>query len=100
MQNEKFLVKLTLEKKEDMIYFSQMDISSILTRALRRAELPVYYTQGFNPRIKMSFGKALKLGVPGKEEVTLYFIKSTTPKELCEKLSPQLPQGLSIVEII
>lgn len=99
MQIEKFAVKLAVEKGGDMIYFSQLDLVLILTRALRRADLPLYYTQGFNPRVKMSFGRALKVGINGQEEVTLYFTQKITSQELQDKLSPQMPQGLRITEI-
>jgi len=99
MQIEKFAVRLILEKSGDMLYFSQLDLASILTRALRRADLPLYYTQGFNPRVKMSFGRALKLGVAGREEITLYFTEKITAEKLQEKLTPQMPQGLTIIEI-
>lgn len=99
MQVEKFTLKVTIEKSQDMVYFSQLDLVSILMRALRRANLPLYYTQGFRPRVKLSFGGALKVGVSGLEEVTLYFTQKITPQELCDRLSPQIPQGLKIVEI-
>jgi len=99
MQIEKFALKATIEKNYDMVYFSQLDLVSILIRALKRAELPLYYTQGFRPHVKLSFGKALKVGAAGLEEVTFYFTQKTLPRELCEKLSPQMPRGLTIVEI-
>ena len=99
MQIERFPVKLIVEKGGDMIYFSQLDLVSILTRALRRANLPLYYTQGFSPHVKMSFGRALKLGVSGQEEVTLYFTQKIAVQELHDKLSPQIPQGLRIIQI-
>ncbi|MDD4955851.1 MAG: TIGR03936 family radical SAM-associated protein [Candidatus Omnitrophica bacterium] len=97
MQTEKFGTKLTIEKSGDMIYFSQLDLASILTRALRRAGLALYYTQGFNPRVKMSFGRALKLGIEGTEEVTIYFTEKISPEGLKQKLLPQMPQGLRII---
>ncbi len=100
MQTEKHPLKLIIEKSGDMIYFSQLDLASVLTRALRRAELPLYYTQGFSPRVKMSFGRALKLGLSGREEVTFYFTEKITAPELQSRLSPQMPQGLEIIEII
>lgn len=99
MQVEKFTLKATIEKSQDMIYFSQLDLASILMRALRRADMPLYYTQGFRPHAKLSFGKALKVGVSGLEEVTFYFTQKITPEALHDKLSPQIPQGLKIVEI-
>lgn len=100
MQIEKYPLKITIEKSGEMIYFSQLDLILVLTRALRRTELPLYYTQGFSPRVKMSFGRALKLGLSGREEVTLYFTERITAQELQNKLSPQMPQGLKIIEIL
>jgi len=100
MQVEKFTLKTIIEKSQDMVYFSQLDLVSILTRALKRAGLPLYYTQGFRPRVKLSFGKALKVGVGGQEEVTFYFTQKITPQELENKLTLQIPQGLKILKII
>jgi len=40
MQAEKFALKTIIEKSQDMVYFSQLDLVSILTRALKRAGLP------------------------------------------------------------
>jgi len=100
MQNEKFAIKIILYKKGEMVYFSQLDLGKILERALRRTGLPLYYTQGFSPHVKISFKNALKLGVEGKEETTLYFTEVITAQFLQEKLLPQLPQGLEILEIL
>jgi radical SAM-linked protein len=71
----------------------------VLERAIRRTGLPVHYTQGFNPHVKLSFGRALKLGIEGKEEVVFYFSQKITPQELKEKLSSQLPENLEILAI-
>ncbi len=94
MQNEKFSVELTVEKKEEMIYFSQLDLATILKRALRRTSLPNYFTKGFRPHIKISFKNALKLGVAGEIKITLYFRTKISPKAVIEKLNPELPRGL------
>lgn len=96
MQVVKFPLKVTLCKKGEMVYFSQLDIYHLLERALRRSGLPVYFTQGFSPHVKISFANALKLGIEGQIETTLYFSKETTFLELKEALSNQLPQGLEI----
>jgi radical SAM-linked protein len=96
---EKFIYQLTLYKKQDMVYFSQLDLVRILERALRRTNLNVVFTQGFNPRVRLSFSQALKLGKEGKIEVTLYFLKDYNPEELKELLSLQLPKELEILEV-
>lgn len=97
MQVVKFPIRLRLYKRGEMIYFSQLDVMHILERSLRRAQLPLYFTQGFNPRVKISFSKALKLGEEGQIEVTFYFAEEITRDELIEKLIPQLPSGLEII---
>jgi radical SAM-linked protein len=99
MTGKKFPLKIAFLKKDEMIYFSQIDLASVFERALRRSGLPLYYTQGFNPHVKISFSRALKLGVVGQEEATFYFTHKITPQELLKKLACQLPQGLEILQI-
>lgn len=96
MNVTKYPLKATFYKNKEMVYFSQLDIMHILERALRRTDLPLYFTQGFNPHVKMSFVKALKLGVEGEIEVTFYFSCEVNSAQLKDKLSPQLPRGLEL----
>jgi radical SAM-linked protein len=90
---------MIIHKHGEMSYFSQLDLQKVFERALRRASLPLYFTQGFNPRVKMSFGNALKVGIDGEMETTFYFTEQLTPEHVKEKLVPQLPQGLEIVTV-
>jgi len=99
MNEVKFPLKLTFYKKGDMIYYSQLDIFHLLEKALRRAELPVYFTKGFSPHVKISFPFALKLGIEGEIKAILYFIKEVSVSELKKNLSAELPQGLEILNI-
>jgi len=94
---QKYPVKTTFKKEGAMIHYSQADMATVLERALRRSKLPVYFTQGFNPRIKISFYGGLKLGIEGNLEVTFYFSEPTTFEQLHKQLSPQLPEGLRVV---
>ena len=80
-----------------MVYFSQLDIVRILERALRRTSLPLYFTRGFNPHLKMSLSPALKLGVEGNVEVTFYFTEEVSFERLKKEIIPQLPVGLEVV---
>jgi len=99
MQINKFPIKIILYKKGEMVYFSQLDLVHLLERALRRTELPLYYTQGFNAHTKISFSNGLKLGVKGKIETTLYFTENIPLKTLKKTLSAQLPKGLKILKV-
>ncbi len=97
MEDKKIRVKVVFRKSGKMVYFSQLDMVKILERALRRTNLPLYFTHGFNPHLKMSLSPALKLGVEGNVEVTFYFTKEVSFKELKEEVTPQLPEGLEIL---
>ncbi len=99
MQIVKFPIKVGIRKQGEMIYFSQLDIVHILERALRRSSLPLYYTRGFNPHVKISFANGLKLGLEGIINTTFYFTQEISPDLLRQCLQPQLPSGLSLVEI-
>ena len=98
MQIEKYPVSITLRKENEMIYFSQLDLVHLLERALRRSGLPNYFTQGYNPRIKISFKGGLKLGIEGKIDIVLYFIEEVDKNTVIEKLQNQLPKGLTVLE--
>jgi radical SAM-linked protein len=97
MNIEKYPLTITLYKHGEMIYFSQLDLTRILERALRRTGLPLYFTQGFNPRVKLSFANGLKLGVEGSITVTFYFAENISFEILKEKLARQLPVGLNLL---
>jgi len=99
MNEVKFPLKLTVYKKGDMIYYSQLDMFHLLEKALRRTGLPIYFTKGFNPHVKISFPFALKLGIEGKIEANIYFTEEVSPSKVKEKLSAELPQGLDILNI-
>jgi radical SAM-linked protein len=98
MQSKKFKVDLVIHKFGEMIYFSQLDLTLILKRALRRADLPNYFTEGFRPHIKISFKDALKLGKKGKLKATFYFKKNLALSKIITGLNSELPSGLEVKE--
>lgn len=96
----KYSLEVKFKKCNDMIYFSQIDLIHLLERALRRTSLPLYFTQGFNPHVKISFLTGLKVGQEGIIDSILYFSEKIPAKRLNEELSAQLPEGLEIAGII
>jgi len=67
------------------------------TRALRRAELPLRMTEGFNPRPRISFPLPLGVGVAGVDEAMCFELHDwITPAEVQQRLTPHLPDGMSI----
>ena len=94
-----YALKATFHKQGDMIYFSQLDIFRLFMRALRRGRFPIIYTGGFNPRPKMSFGNALKLGIEGDFEAVFYFEREFDPAQFKDEFSNQIPEDMTIVNV-
>jgi radical SAM-linked protein len=70
-----------------------------LKRALRRADAPIAYSEGFNPRPKISMGPALPLGYESLCELAdITLTRMFAPKKLRQKLVPAMPAGLGLLE--
>jgi radical SAM-linked protein len=86
-------------KAEKVRWISHLDLKRTLERAMRRAELPLELTHGYNPRPKLSYGPPLPLGATGEAELlALHLSEAMGPDELKRRLNGQLPRGLEIVE--
>ncbi|KKO19318.1 MAG: TIGR03936 family radical SAM-associated protein [Candidatus Brocadia sp.] len=69
----------------------------LFERAIRRANIPIAMSKGFNPHPKLSIPLALGVGIPGKDEVLeLVLIESMPPENIIERLSLQLPKEIHI----
>lgn len=85
------------EKMGRMSWFSHLDLQNTMQRALRRAQLPVAYSQGFNPHVLTSFATALSVGCQSRGEVMeVEMAGEISPQEFAEKLNACLPDGLKV----
>ncbi|OGB89805.1 hypothetical protein A2625_05060 [candidate division WOR-1 bacterium RIFCSPHIGHO2_01_FULL_53_15] len=92
-------IKVKYRKGEEVKFISHRDLMRAFQRAIRRADLPVAYSQGFNPHMKISWGNALKVGAVSEAEFAEIQIDGwIRPHELVERLNRQLPRGLEILE--
>lgn len=90
-------VRIEYSKKGPIRYIGHLDLMHTFFRALKRANLPVSYTQGFNPRIKCSFSPALPLGFASEAEyIELYLGKKIDISSSIGNLQKELPEGLTV----
>lgn len=86
-------------KKGDMVFISHLDLIRVFERAIRRADIPIVYTQGFNPHPIMAFATALGIGVASESEYIDIQLSDNTSGELFKnKLNSVLPEGLKIIK--
>jgi len=83
-----------------MRYISHLDLMRLFMRAMRRAELPLKMTEGFSPHPKLSFKRALKLGVESQREEASILLKfPVAPEDFKSRLQKQLPEGIEIKDV-
>ncbi len=76
-------------------YVGHLDMHRTWERAIRRARLPLAYTQGFNPQARLQFAAALPVGFTGHAEVADVFLnEELAPSEFVERLAAALPPGV------
>ncbi len=93
------LVRIKYCKGEPIKYISHLNLAQVFTRALRRADIPVIISDGFNPRFRISFGPPLPLGISSTSEYLDIRLKEEVKiEELTESLNRILPQGLKILK--
>lgn len=93
------LVRVKYCKNGPIKYISHLNLAQVFTRALRRADIPVVISGGFNPRFRISFGPPLPLGISSTSEYLDIRLKEEVKvEELIEKLNLILPQGLKILK--
>jgi len=87
-------------KKGAMRYISHLDLMRLLTRAMRRADLPLKMSEGFSPHPKLSLKRALKLGLESEhEEGSIVLRLPVSQEEFKVKLQRQLPEGIQIRDV-
>lgn len=83
------------QKDKNISYISHLDVQRTLQRAFRRADLPLAYTNGFNPHPKLSFATALATGFSSSEEwIDVELEKSICPEDFVNQVNLSLPDGL------
>jgi radical SAM family uncharacterized protein/radical SAM-linked protein len=79
-------------------YLSQLEMQRVFDRALRRAGLPLSFSQGFHPLPLLSFGRALPVGVASLcEWFSIYLRAGREPEQAALDLNGTLPAGIRIV---
>ena len=92
-------IRIALQKGEATKYVGHLDFGRAVERALRRAKLPVAYSIGFNPHMKLSFGPALGVGIASESEyIDVEMTELVDISMFSLALSEKLPPGLALVE--
>jgi|SRR5579862_2786626 len=93
-------VEIRFQKSEAVRFISHHDLMRAFARAVRRAELPVRLTEGYNPRPRIVFPVALEVGVASLDEVAeIEFHTWLKTEEVFSRLACVLPPGLALTAV-
>lgn len=95
-----FRVRVKFAKLESLRFIGHLDLQRLFERALSRTGLPLRYSQGFSPKIRLNIASALPLGFISCSEYLDFWLNTPVPVEdIDEALKGSLPQGIKVLEL-
>ncbi len=92
-------VRIWFSKLNECKYISHLDLNRCMLRAVRRAQLPIWYTEGFNPHPFVTFPLPISLGIEGvKECMDIRIVDDNYDISLiADAMNKYLPAGIRIL---
>ncbi len=98
-ETQSHTILLTYSKLGLARFLGHLDILHAFHRAIRRAHLPVAYSQGFHPMPKVSFGRPIPLGTESLvEKAAMVLTEPIDMKQIAGSLNKTMPEGVHIEE--
>lgn len=95
----RYLIKFT--KEPDIKFISHLDMMRTIQRMIRRSDLPVSYSKGFNPHMALSIAQPLPVGIYSSAEyMDVVFDSEIDEKVISESLNKCAPGGIRILETL
>ena len=90
-------VRVKFSKTGILRYLSHREVITAFSRVLRRAHVPLFYSKGFHPHPKISFGPPLPVGVEGiNEYFDVELPASLNHSDILPQINASLPEGLKV----
>jgi len=90
-------IRLQFSKSKTLTYIGHLDFLRVFQQTIRRAKLPVAYSEGFNPHIQLSFALPLPLGMIGANDfVDIILTKEIPLDEVVIRMNHTAPAGLTV----
>ena len=95
----RYLTKFT--KEENIKFISHLDVLKTIQKNIRRAGLPVEFSQGFNPHMNTSIAQPLSVGVYSSGEyMDMILTTETDEQEIVDKLNATAPSGIKYISAL
>ncbi len=92
-------VRLHFSKTFEAKYISHLDLTRCFSRALKKSGLPLWYTEGFNTHLYLTFALPLSLGQESLcETVDIRLLSDEFDPNIVYAINPQLPKGIEVFD--
>jgi len=92
--------RVTFEKLGDARFISHRNVMDAFERGIRASGLPAAYSEGFNPRMRLSMGPALALGLESRQEILDLECVAALSPDAPERITARLPPGMRITSVV
>lgn len=93
--------RIVYSKKGEGRFFGHLEMVRLILQAIRRAGIPVRYTEGFQPKPKISFDDPLPIGMESEgESFYMRVPEGVLPQKIVAGLNNQLPEGLEVIDCL
>ncbi|MBR5242343.1 MAG: TIGR03936 family radical SAM-associated protein [Clostridia bacterium] len=94
-----YTVRIMFKKLGDLQYISHLDLVRTMSKVVTRTKLPLWYTEGFNPKPKMVFAAPLSIGTESFCEFMDLRLTERVPKEEVKaRFNMNMADNLQVIE--
>ncbi|MDD7739700.1 MAG: TIGR03936 family radical SAM-associated protein [Fusicatenibacter sp.] len=91
-------IRIKFAKEGVMKFVGHLDIMRYFQKAIRRAQLPIAYSEGFSPHMLLSFASPLGVGITSTGEYFDMVLKEEMPtKEIVDRLNQAIVEGMHVI---
>ena len=95
----RYLIKFTIEA--NIKFISHLDVMRTIQKNIRRAHLPIEYSQGFNPHMATSIAQPLSVGVYSSGEyMDMVLTTEMNEEEIIKRLNETAPSGIKYISAL
>lgn len=91
-------LRVTFSRGDELKYVTHLDMMRFWERTLRRAGVPIAYSEGFSPHAQIALAAPLAVGVTSDAELMDVFLSERmTPRAFVDAVTPQLPPSVRVL---
>jgi len=96
---QKYTLRIFWQKKGNAKYTSHLDTQRTVTRALVRSGLPLYYSQGYNPHLRLVFALPVSLYQDALYDIfDVDILEQVDPVQAAAQLSAVMPSDMPVLK--